>query len=123
MNIHQVSRDIFCAALSCAQTTSTRVAKATSKADEMPSMGRFYLSEDALSGFGITPDGEFVGLFSLKNGRGDRLVTIAMECGANRLDCFDGFLPEFYSRHGWVEVDRVSNWTPGEPDVVFMALR
>jgi hypothetical protein len=42
--------------------------------------------------------------------------------GASKLDCFDGFLPEYYKQFGFLETERVANWTAGEPDVVFMSL-
>lgn len=54
-------------------------------------------------------------------GYGGRLVGDALHNGAEVLDCFDGFLPEFYARHGFVETSREPNWTPGAPDVVYMA--
>jgi hypothetical protein len=50
------------------------------------------------------------------------MVQSAIERGASKLDCFDGFLPAYYERFGFVETERVPNWTPGEPDVVFMSL-
>lgn len=82
----------------------------------------FYLTEDGKSGFGIKPDGELVAVFSLVRGRGPELMRHAVYRGATRLDCFDGHLPQFYSQHGFVETSRERNWSPGGPDVVFMAL-
>lgn len=43
--------------------------------------------------------------------------------GARTLDCFDGFLPKYYSGFGFEEYKREANWTLGEPDVVYMRLR
>lgn len=84
-------------------------------------MNAYFLTDDVRSGFGVTPDGTLVGLFSLERGRGEDLVSQATEEGACLLDCFDGFLPSFYARLGWTEVAREANWTPGAPDIVFMA--
>lgn len=80
----------------------------------------YYLSEDFDSGYAIRANGELVHVFSRVPGRGDQLVESAVENGAYRLDCFDGYLPSLYARHGFVEYDREDNWTPGEPDVVYM---
>ena len=73
-------------------------------------------------GFIIKPDGELVGVFSSIPGRGDALVSAALNSGATHLDCFDGYLTKFYGRHGLVEYKREPNWTPGGPAVVFMGL-
>lgn len=54
-------------------------------------------------------------------GYGSALAESAVENGAQVLDCFDGFLPAFYERFGFREYRRDANWTPGGPDVVFMA--
>ncbi|MFE9254052.1 hypothetical protein [Streptomyces sp. NPDC006879] len=109
-------------ALRTARARSGRIADATSKPEEMPDDARYYLTADAESGFGVTPDGTLIGLFSLPKGRGTALVQAAISRGAYLLDCFDGFLPTYYRTFGFVETERVANWTPGEPDVVFMAL-
>lgn len=73
-------------------------------------------------GFIVKADGELVGVFSSLKGRGDVLVIAAQNEGAQHLDCFDGYLTEFYAGHGFVEYDRQPNWTPGGPAVVYMAL-
>jgi hypothetical protein len=89
----------------------------------MPRGARYYLTADFQSGFGVAQDGTFIGLFSTVKGRGTELVWDAVNHkGASKLDCFDGYLPEYYKRFGFVETERVANWTPGEPDVVFMSL-
>lgn len=79
-------------------------------------------SEDRASGYAVQPDGELVYVFSLTPGRGDFIVASAIHHGSVYLDCFDGYLPTLYGRHGFLVVDRVANWTPGLPDVVYMAL-
>lgn len=79
---------------------------------------RYYVN--GWAGFAIRPDGELVLVHAWGKGHGDHLMTSAIAFGATRLDCFDGYLPTFYARHGFVEDRRESNWTPGEPDIVFM---
>ena len=83
--------------------------------------GQAYLSHDRSSGF-VVRDGELVGVFSTRKGAGDVIMRDALDAGAVRLDCFDGYLPAFYARHGFRETHREENWTPGGPDVVYMAL-
>jgi hypothetical protein len=80
----------------------------------------YVLSTDGQSGYAVRPSGELVNVFSLVKGRGARLVRHALMTGAVYLDCFDGYLTSFYGRHGFREVGRVANWTPGGPDVVYM---
>lgn len=110
---------------------SARIAAATTPVGELPMPGLdyarvdYYVAEDGRSGYGLVQvfdDGptELIGVFSDVKGRGDEIVEDAIFHGANTLDCFDGYLPGFYERHGFTEVNRVPNWTPGEPDVVFM---
>jgi hypothetical protein len=113
----------YIAALTFAQSDSERVGAATTPAADMPREGvTYYLSATRLAGFGVTDSGELIGVFSLVKGFGPLLIAEAIENGAHRLDCFDGFLPEYYARFGFRETSRVPNWTPGGPDVVFMAL-
>jgi hypothetical protein len=119
----KVSYKVFAAALNSARSQSELIRNATSDPSEMPSSYAFYLSEDGLSGLGVAGDGTLVGVFSLIKGRGEDMIWEAvLHFGADRLDCFDGFLPEYYKRFGFAEYERVANWTPGEPDVVFMRL-
>lgn len=113
----------YTAALSSARSQSSLIAAATSSPEEMPASYRYYLSEDGLSGLGVAGDGTLVGVFSLIKGRGEDMIWEAiLHYGADRLDCFDGFLPDYYKRFGFAEYERVPNWTAGEPDVVFMRL-
>ncbi len=74
-------------------------------------------------GFGITSTGELVGLFSSVAGAGNDLIKHAIREGATYLDCFDGYLPTLYSKHGFVETRRERNYTDGQPDIIFMELR
>ena len=81
-----------------------------------------YATADGTAGFAIAPDGDLQSVFNVgQGGRGAALVTAAIAAGAVTLDCFDGFLPAFYARHGFVIVRREANWTEGGPDVVYMA--
>jgi hypothetical protein len=106
--------------LAGAQATSERVAESTTPAHEMPEDARYFLTEDSLSGFGVSADGDLIGLFSLVKGRDDDLIGWSVRLGTETLDCFDGYLPTLYARHGFTEVKREANWTPGGPDVVYM---
>lgn len=87
----------------------------------LPIDARPYIAPDEQSGYIVRADGEIVGLWSAAPGRGDALVRDAVESGGSHLDCFDGYLPRLYGRHGFVEIAREPNWTPGGPDVVWMA--
>lgn len=118
----ETSVDLFRSALATARVMSARIADATSAPGEIGDGGRYFVATDARSGFAVSSDDELVGVFSLERGRGDEIVEKAIGAGAVALDCFDGYLPTLYGRHGFVEVRREANWTPGEPDVVFMAL-
>ena len=121
--VHPASWSEYTAALDWARTGNERIAGATSEPKEMPRGARYYLTNDFQSGFGVASDGTMIGLFSTVKGRGEDLVWDAVNHkGASKLDCFDGFLPEYYKQFGFVETERVANWTAGEPDVVFMAL-
>lgn len=79
-----------------------------------------FLSKDKKSGYALKPDGELMSVFSGEKGRGDHLMNSAIKNGAMHLDAFDGYLPKFYSRHGFKEHKRERNWTEGGPDVVYM---
>lgn len=86
------------------------------------SLMRCFLTSDGGAGFAIKSDGDLVNVFNLTGikGFGSILVNAAIELGAQKLDCFDGFLPEFYAGFGFREVSREKNWTEGQPDVVYM---
>lgn len=88
---------------------------------EIPA-GTAYVADDGLSGFIVTDGAEIVGLFSGERGRGDALVSDAIDAGGWSLDCFDGYLTALYQRHGFRVTSREPNWTPGQPDVVFLSL-
>lgn len=120
--VYRTTPDLFLTYLGLAREASDRVAAFTTAPEDLSRENTYYLTLDGDSGFGITPEGEGVALFSLVKGRGEDLVRQVVSRGATKLDCFDGYLPTLYTRHGFREVRREANWTPGEPDVVFMEL-
>lgn len=91
------------------------------KPEEYQNM-KTYLAPDKKSGFAVKQDGDIVSVFSTEKGRGDHMMQHAIQAGGNKLDAFDGYLPKFYGKHGFVEHKREPNWTPGQPDVVYMHL-
>jgi hypothetical protein len=119
-----VNRETFCALFSVARL-DPQIADATS-ADVADRTGMYrvaYADAEIVGGYALQVNDDFrIELCNLWGpGYGSRLVADALHNGAEVLDCFDGFLPEFYARHGFVEVTREPNWTPGGPDVVYMA--
>ena len=91
-------------------------------AEELVSGGGIIFVDDAgCNGFVIAPDGDIQNVFSA-NHRGAESMRVALLFGGTKLDCFDGFLPKFYSQFGFVEYKREPNWTPGGPDVVYMQI-
>lgn len=87
---------------------------------------RTFLSPDKKSGFALKPTDkgdELVNVFSSEKGlnRGDKIMSESVDRGAQTLDALDGYLPKRYEQHGFKEYKREPNWTPGEPDVVYMS--
>ena len=122
MYLRRVTLPEYQAALRFARDCDERVREYTSHENTFGDDGRYFLTDDGLSGFGVSGEGEMVGLFSLVRGRGSWLAFRAEAHGATRLDCFDGYLPRFYASLGWREYHREPNWTPGGPDVVYMTV-
>jgi hypothetical protein len=119
----RVSAGMYLDMLEYAQRTSQRVREATTPAADMDlAAASAFIAVDGESGYAVKPGGELVGVFSTVKGRGEIIVRDAIENGATHLDCFDGYLPTLYGRHGFVETSREANWAPGGPDVVYMAL-
>ena len=87
---------------------------------EIKDVAFFIAGCPAFMGFAISENGELTSVFSSIKGKGDTIMKEAIKQGAKHLDCFDGYLPTFYARHGFQEVRREKNWTEGEPDVVYM---
>jgi len=88
---------------------------------------KLFTLQGGKAGYAIKGGDELVNVFNAGGeetlSAGSWLVLHAIEHGARRLDCFDNRLPQFYARFGFKEVRREANWTPGEPDVVFMEWR
>ena len=108
----------------------------TYTAEEYNNM-KLYLSNDGKMGFAIKPDGDLVSVFihKEKGGKGlsHKLIELAKQQGATKLDCYDTYLTDLYKEHGFVEVGRdkwndkyaPEGWNKsklGEPDVVYMEL-
>lgn len=84
---------------------------------------RTYMTRDRKSGFMIKEDGELCCLHSTVKGRGVRLLLHAVSLGANKLDFFDSQkLYKLYSKFGFKEYKRETNWVKYAPDIVYMRL-
>lgn len=82
----------------------------------------------------VAPDGDLQNLFNnAGKGQGAKVVNIAIENGAKKLDCFDGYLTKYYKQFGFKETERIKwddkyapkNWNyekNGRPDIVYMEL-
>jgi len=93
--------------------------------------GRCFLSADKTAGYAILGT-ELVSLFNRgARGSGRLAIPHALRNGARTLCCFDGFLPELYTRYGFMETRREpwnNAYAPtawdytkhGRPDVVWM---
>lgn len=81
----------------------------------------WYVNHAHTAGYGVKSDGDLIAVWSTVKGQGKQIVESAVINGAVKLDCFDGFLVDFYSDNGFSVVNRVSNWDgAGFPDVVYM---
>lgn len=85
-------------------------------------LNQCYLSRDLKSGFNITYKCELNSVFSLVRGRGESIVSTAVSYGADNLNCFDGYLVKLYESSGFRICSREPNWTPGEPDIIYMTI-
>lgn len=121
----RVPSETFRAFFELARSEHAHIAESTSPF-EMTRGASCFLStwtpERGVCGFVIRADGELTNVFSVGKGNGDDIMRAAIARGARHLDCFDGYLPTFYGRHGFAETRREDNWTPGGPAVVYMAL-
>jgi hypothetical protein len=119
-----VSSEIFRNTLKNASKESDKVKEFVHLYDPSEYSGmKTFLSADGKSGYAIKPDGDLVSVFSTQKGRGDTIVQEDIKNGAVKLDAFDGYLPTLYKKHGFEELKREKNWTPGGPDVVYMGLQ
>ncbi len=84
-------------------------------------------------GYAMDQSKDLKNVFNNSNfrGGGQAVVLDAIKNGATTLDCYDGFLPNFYNKFGFVVAGRVpfnnefapTNWDYGKngrPDLVFM---
>lgn len=96
---------------------------------------KLFLSEDGTHGSAVSPEGDIQNVFNNggPKGAGVECMLSAIGHGGKTLDCFDGYLPKFYTQFGFTEVGRMKfnrDYAPpgwdyekyGEPDVVFMSL-
>lgn len=91
-------------------------------------------------GYALNPDEDGVDIISVHNnepnikGVGDALIESAKANGGTKLDHYDGFLSDLYSKHGFEEYDRYKwddqyadpNWDYeryGRPDVILRKLK
>lgn len=92
-------------------------------------------------GYALKPDSDgYTDIISVHNnepdikGVGDALIESAKDNGGTKLDHYDGFLSDLYSRHGFEEYDRYKwddqyadkNWDYkkyGRPDVILRRLK
>lgn len=97
---------------------------------------RLFMTEDGKGGFALKPDGDIVSVFSGGGGSVHGMLTLALEEGGAKLDCFDTVLPEIYELNGFKEVGRdawneaykpddwdyetFKDYNNGRPDIVYM---
>ena len=99
---------------------------------------RMWLSvqHKSLIGYAINADNELFGLFNNSGikGLGKSAILDAIENGADKLFCFDGYLPKLYAQFGFVITDTAiwdedlapDRWDYrkyGRPNVVWMKLK
>lgn len=94
--------------------------------------GTAFLTSDRTAGYFLSDTGDLRNVFNYgQPGMGAHAVQNAISRGAKSLDCFDGYLVDFYGRMGFVEVERIpfnDDYAPdgwdyeslGRPDVVIM---
>lgn len=93
------------------------------------------LTADGKAGAAVSPEGDIQNVFNNggPKGVGNYVMLKAIESGGKTLDCFDGYLPGYYSNFGFTESGRMTfnkEYAPegwdydkyATPDVVFMAL-
>lgn len=105
----------------------------------LDSGGQIFLSDDGATGYILTGEGDFGGLFANKAkgaapGAGTAALVDGIVRGAKTLDCFEPFLPRLYNQFGFKAKDALAfadEYAPdgwefekyGRPDVVFMEYR
>src|SRR3990167_2563180 len=93
---------------------------------------KLIISNDRKVGAAISHDGDIQNVFNNGGPKGAaaQVMMRAIDKGGRTLDCFDGFLPQYYAQFGFKETGRMkfnSDYAPkgwdskhGQPDVVFM---
>jgi hypothetical protein len=86
---------------------------------------KLIMNHEGTVGAAVAPDGDIQSVFNNSGvkGAGGRAIEIAKKLGGQKLDAFDGALPDIYKKHGFVEDHREKNYNPGGPDVVYMRLK
>lgn len=141
LNIHKIGNpEAFFKAIMAAKENNDHSAfLSTYSAQEYVDMKKFVVNAGS-AGVAIKPSGDIVSVFKNPNmaQKDDikqinrELLLTALRNGGNHLDCFDGFLPDLYSRYGFRPICRLKfddeyapdGWNfeiDGRPDVVFMA--
>lgn len=122
-DLRKVRPDTFATRFRNAYNAHANIKAACSSPSELADRGgQCFLTGTHNAGFRIGLDGELTYLYSTVKGQGDSLVQAAIKLGTRKLDRFDGYLVDFYKKHGFVEVKREPNWVAGEPDCVYMVL-
>jgi hypothetical protein len=104
----------------------------TATADDLANHS-LYLAHDNKVGYALDPQGDLQNVFNNDGprGAGQQALVHAIKNGATTLDAFDGYLPDLYSKYGFVPTGRMKfdpkqapeKWNferDGQPDVVFM---
>ena len=117
----QVNANEFKESIKRVQNLYKHIKQATTPWNEIDLASNFFIAGcPAFMGYAVSENGELTSVFSCIKGKGDIIMQDAIKNGAKHLDCFDGYLPSFYQRHGFKETRREQNWTAGQPDVVYM---
>jgi hypothetical protein len=126
----------FSTAISAAKANNPKGAFVYQYPEENYQDMQMYTSDDGKVGFAIN-EGDLVSVFkhpdSSMRGAMNEIIPLAISLGATKLDAFEGFLTDSYSKFGFVEVGRAEfsdefappDWNyevDGRPDVVFMEL-
>ncbi len=96
--------------------------------------GRIRLRQNCKAGYLLTSTGDLQGVFNNgEKGLGNLAIQDAIKEGACSLDCFDGFLVDYYKQFGFEVIKREpfnDQFAPagfkveqyGRPDIVYMVL-
>ena len=79
--------------------------------EQLDALGaQLFLEPDGLAGFAITANNELIAAFKHPDLKEPnilaKIMPIAKAYGARRLECFEGFLSDQYSRHGFRVLER-----------------